>query len=323
SGACIGDRLPAALEAFAQILLEPHLPAAELANVKQLALQELRSIEDEPSSKVMVELSERFYPEPFGRSSLGTIDGVQAVTPEGLRNYFENTFVPDRAIIGVSGSFDFETIAKTVQDRFGGWRGSSGSLRIGERSRTSKTYHLQRDTAQMQIALAYPAASIDDDDYYVARVMTALLSGGMHGRLFIEVREKRGLVYSVRASHSAARGRGGIFAYAGTTLDNAETCLSVMLTELRGVATDISDEELARAKADIKSRLVIQSESSSIRASQLVNDWWSMGRVRSLEEIKQAVDAVSKEAIVRYLERFPVSPVTLVTLGKKPLELPQ
>jgi predicted Zn-dependent peptidase len=144
----------------------------------------------------------------------------------------------------------------------------------------------------------------------------------MAGRLFVEVREKRGLVYRVGSSHNASRGRAGVFASAGTTPENAEETLAVMLSEIRGLSSGASDDELQRAKADLKSRLIIQSESSSSRASTLINDWWNLKRVRTLEEIRQGIDAVTSADIEKYYQEVPVSPITLVTLGTKSLEVP-
>ncbi|MCB0323988.1 MAG: insulinase family protein [Bdellovibrionales bacterium] len=181
---------------------------------------------------------------------------------------------------------------------------------------------MERDTSQVQIALAFPSVAIEHPDYYTARVAVGVLSGGMAGRLFVEVREKRGLVYRVSASHSAARGRAAVFASAGTTPENAEETLAVMLRELRNMKEGASDEELKRAKADLKSRLIMQSELSSVRASAMVNDWWNLKRLRTLEEIKAAIDKVTSADISRHFEEHPFEPATLVTLGPKALSLP-
>jgi predicted Zn-dependent peptidase len=322
SGAMLGENLLKALELYSQVLLEPHLPGEELDSVKQLALQDLKALEDEPASKVMSELAREFYPYPFGRSQLGTEEGVKAVTIDALREHYREYLVPNNALIAVAGKFDWEAVKALIDSCFGNWRGKKERLTVGAFSRENKTYHLQRETSQLQIALAYPSVSFEHPDYYVAKVAVSVLSGGMAGRLFVEVREKRGLVYRISASHSAARNRAAIFASAGTTPENGEKTLSVMLDELTRVARDISDDELGRAKADLKSRLIMQSELSSVRCAALVNDWWNMGRLRTLEEIKTGIDAVTAEDIARHVKHHPVSPITLATLGPKKLEFP-
>lgn len=323
SASMIAEHLPRALELFSMMLLQAHLPEAELENVRSIALQEISALEDEPSSKVMHELAKRFYPHPFGRSQLGNEAGVKAISAESLRQFYENTFLAERLIIGVAGKFRWSEIVKVVERAFDPWRGGRPPLSVPELAKTGSVHHIQQDTHQVQLALAYPSVSFGDEDYYVSRVATGVLSGGMAGRLFIEVREKRGLVYRVGASHSAARGRGAMFAYAGTTPENSEECLNVIVTELRKLADGVTDEELARAKVDLKAALIMQSELSSIRSSALVNDSWNLGRIRTLEEIRNGIEEVSNEAIVRHLAAYPVSPITLVTLGPKQLELPK
>lgn len=322
SCAGLGSNLVPILGRYATVLLEPRLEAAELENVRLLALQELHALEDEPSSKVMVELGKAFYPEPYGRPQMGTPEGVQAISSESLRAYYERCFKPERSIIGIAGNFDFDAVVEVVGRSFGQWSGASEKPPLKPLPTVSKVHHIQRDTAQLQIALAFPSAQIDDPDYYAARLGVGVLSGGMAGRLFVEVREKRGLVYSVRASHNSAKGRAAVFCYAGTTPDNGEETLSVIMEQLRSVARGVEKDELERAKADIKSRLVMQSEPSASRAAQLVNDWWSLGRVRDIDEIKQGVDAVTTDDVARAAQRFPASAVTLATIGPQRLEIP-
>lgn len=322
SGAVLAENLHRALEIYSVVLLEPNFPEQELESVRQLALQDLRGLEDEPSSKAMAELAKLHYPAPFGRSQLGTEEGLLSVNRASLLKYYENNFSPEGTIIAVAGNFDWEETRAHIEKLFGGWKGASVRKEVGALSKVDQSFHLEKDTSQLQIALASPSVGIEHPDYYTAKVAVGVLSGGMSGRLFIEVREKRGLVYRVSASHSAARNRAAIFASAGTTPENGEETLDVMLRELRNLQAGASPEELQRAKADIKSRLIMQSELSSARVNGLVNDWFNLGRLRSLEEIKKGIDEVTSEDIVRYSKSFPFSPVSLVTLGSKALSIP-
>lgn len=319
----LAENLLQAIGLFGIMLRRPHLPGEELESVRQLALQELKSLEDEPSSKVMVELARQFYTFPYGRCQLGTVEGLTALNITALRHYYDEHFIPEHLVFGVAGKFDWKEVVNTVEQAFGSWSGTKNLLPAAGSRNLSSSHHIDRDTNQIQIALAYPSASLDSSDYYVAKVGVGVLSGGMAGRLFVEVREKRGLVYRVSASHSAAKGRAAVFCYAGTTPENAEETLQVVMRELRNLGNGITEDELQRSKADIKSRVIIQSELSSVRATAIVNDWWNLGRIRSVEEIKSGIDAVTAAGIKQHLEEFPVHPVTLAVLGPKKLELPQ
>ncbi len=321
SAAMLPENLEKTLALYSQVLLEPRFPAEELENVRQLALQELDALEDAPSSKVMVELGKNFYPDPFGRCQIGTVAGVNAVTADSLRKHFKTQFVADGVIIGVAGKFNWESVCRIIERDYSAWTGKKTPLKPPVLGKESKNVHLTQKTSQLQIALAYPSTPVEHPDYYVGRVAVSVLSGGMAGRLFIEVREKRGLVYSVSASHSAAHSRGAVYAYAGTTPENGQSCLEVMIAELKKLGEGVSVEELKRAKADLKSRVVMQGEISSARALAIVNDWWNFGRLRPLEEIKESIEKVADADIRRHLIEFPVSPITLVTLGPTGLDL--
>ena len=319
--AVLGENLPKLLRITAEVILNPHLPETELDNVRALGLQNLMAIEDEPSVKANIELSKEFYPDPFGRYSLGTIEGVKNITRDSLKAHYQKYIVPEKTIIGVAGKFDWEQVVSTLTESFADWKGSASVVERQKLREENHYQHLEKETSQVQIALAYPSVSYGHPDYYVAKVATGVLSGGMSGRLFIEVREKRGLVYRVAANHSAMPGFGGVFAFAGTTPENAQQTLDVILVELRKMKEGVKEEELARAKADLKSRLVMQGEITAIRAAGLLADWWNLGRIRPLEEIKQGIDQVSNQDIIRHANDFPIRAVTLVSLGPKKISL--
>jgi predicted Zn-dependent peptidase len=163
---------------------------------------------------------------------------------------------------------------------------------------------------------------VTDPDYYNARAAAAVLSGGMSSRLFTEVREKRGLCYSVYAFHETFKTQGSMLAYAGTRAERAQETLDVTLAELTRLKDGIEDDEIDRVKAGLKSSLILQEESTGARAGAIATDWYYLSRVRSFDEIQAVIDGLTPAKILAYLERCPVRDVTLVTLGPSPLALP-
>ena len=145
----------------------------------------------------------------------------------------------------------------------------------------------------------------------------------MSARLFTEVREKRGLCYSVYASYHTLRDRGGVFCYAGTTAERAQETLDVTLGELTRLAEGVETQELDRLKARIKSALIMQQESSSARSSSLARDWYHLGRARTLDEVGRRIDELTCASINAYLAEHPPRDFTIVTLGRSALEVPQ
>ena len=165
--------------------------------------------------------------------------------------------------------------------------------------------------------MAIPFPTFGDPDYYAASVTSEIFGGGMTARLFREVREQRGLVYSVAAMFAPNGAYGAEFVYAGTTPEKAPETVRVVLDELRKLGADgVTDDELARAKVQLKSELVMRGESSSARMASLARSWWFERKLTTIHEIKEAIDAVTREQIANLLRRYPPTDrLTIAAIG--------
>jgi predicted Zn-dependent peptidase len=161
-----------------------------------------------------------------------------------------------------------------------------------------------------------------DPKYLQAWAAVGVLSGGMSSRLFTEVREKRGLCYSVSASLQTQLTRARVLCYAGTTTERAQETLDVTYSELLRLRQGIEQSELGRLKARIKSGLIMQQESTSGRSGSIARDWYHLGRVRTLDELGRQVDELTAHSINEYLDEHPPSDFTFATLGPQPLKIP-
>lgn len=320
-GATLARNLTPALEIYADTLRRPHLPDDQFEPCRLIALQELAAVEDEPAHKVMLELRRRHFPDPWGRPSQGEQASLEALTLADVQNHFRRVYRPNGTILGIAGRLDWERLKDEVGRLLGDWP-ALADPKIEERPIGRPREHLAHESNQTQIALAYPSVAYRDDDYYVASAAVGVLGDGMSSRLFTEVREKRGLCYSVYASHGTLLDRGSVFCYAGTSADRAQETLDVMLREIVRLAEGIEPGELDRLKARIKSSLIMQQESTSARSALLTRDWYFLGRVRTLDEVEAIVDGLSANEINRYLASHPPQQFTIVTLGSKALEVP-
>ncbi len=257
-GATLGLYLSDALAVYADILLRPALPDGEWQPARDLALQSLESLEDAPARKMFVQLRREYFTSGHGRSPMGTREGLNAISLEDLRADHANRYKPEGAILALAGNFDFEQIAAQIEALFADWEGAAPEIEAPKPVETPVFQHIEQDTAQQQIGVAYAGVPSTDVDFYAYRVATSILSGGMGARLFTEVREKRGLVYSVSASASAHRGVGFSLAYAGTTPARAQETLDVLLAELVKIGDGVSENELERAKIGMLSSMVMQ-----------------------------------------------------------------
>lgn len=310
------SNLAEALALYSDVILKPHLSNEQFTPARQLALEGVLALPDEPRQMVMLELRERFYPSPLGRSTVGQIDELERLTAERTREIIKTSFNIPQTILTVAGKYDFAAVCKQIGHAFGGCQGTEpNGVVIG--ARAGQYTHIPNDGAQVHIGMMTETARFPDDDYYNARVATSVLSGGMSARLFTEVREKRGLCYAIGARYHSLKDAAGIMCYAGTTPDKAQETLDVIVAEFKRLAEGMSNDELDRAKVGLESSLIMQSESSGSRAGAIGSDYYMLGRVRSLDEIKERIEATSVESIVDFLRRHPFEDFTVVTIGPR------
>lgn len=321
SGATLKDNLHAALILFADLLRRPHLPADQLDAGRNTCLQELRAIDDEPGQKLMIELRRRRYPDPWGRSSLGNETGLRAAVIDDVRQFHTGHYCPGGTILAVAGNFDWQRLCDHVENFFADW----DSVAIAEPNGADDQpvgNHVAFSSSQSHVGIAYPTIPYRHPDYFQAWAAVGVLSSGSSSRLFTEVRERRGLCYTVHASLHTQRDRAAVLCYAGTTAERAQETLNVTVGELMRLGKGIQQCELDRLKARIKSALIMQQESTSARSGALARDWYHLGRARSLNEIGRLVDALSAETINNFLLQNPPRDLIVVTLGPQPLEVP-
>ncbi len=321
SAAMLADNLYPALSMYADLVRRPYFSDDELEESRLVCLQEIRSLEDDLAQKVMQRLRYRTYPEPWGRLSSGSGAGIEAITRDDVLQFHQQHYAPQNAILSVAGKFDWAELVDQVESLLGDWQAPSSTPTTADRS-AIRYEHLQHESNQMQIGIAYETVPYRDPDYFQARGAVGILSGGMSSRLFTEVREKRGLCYTVYASYHSLRDEARILSYSATSTDRAQETLDVMLAEIARLADGIHESELRRLKAGIKSALIMQQESSAARCSAMAGDWYHLGRLRNIQEINEAIDGLSCESINRFLAEHPPGDFCVVTLGERPLEAP-
>ena len=187
---------------------------------------------------------------------------------------------------------------------------------------TSRVALEHQEGKQEHLALMFPFPNYTDPDYYAAMVIGEVLGGNMASRLFVEVREKRGLVYSVSASNVSHRHIGAMRIYAGTTPQQAHECLQVIVDQLRLLEQKgITADELERAKVQLKSETIMRSEGSGARMGAIARSWWYERQIRTIQQVKELIDAVTLDQVMAVLRRFsPLAPLVVAGIG--PLDEP-
>ncbi|MCH2123380.1 MAG: insulinase family protein [Pirellulaceae bacterium] len=320
-GAMVADKIYEALAIYCDLIRRPHLPEDQFEDGRLVCLQEIQSAEDDLPQKVMQEVRRRQYGEPFGRPAHGRLDCVQAINGSDVQAFVTENYQPQDCILSVAGKIDWPRLREHIQSLWGDWQPVPLAA-IQEQTPLYGYRHFNHDSTQTHLGISYSSVPYPDDDYYQARGAVGVLSDGMSSRLFTEVRENRGLCYTVFASCHSLRNRGCVVCYSGTTTDRAQETLDVMVAELKRLADGIEVGELRRLKARIKSALIMQQESSASRSSSIAADWYFLQRVQTLDEISQKIDVLSCESINEYLRKNPPGDFTVVTLGEQPLEMP-
>lgn len=320
SSTMLGSRLPDALPLLADMVLRPRFDEASIEPVRDLCLQSIESLADDPQERVSILLKEKHAPAPLNRSGMGTVEGLEALDRDALVEGWRERARPEGAVLAVAGAATMDDLAPRLDRLLQGWSGRAPDL-AAQRPAPRGAHHETDETNQVHIALAYDAPAEPSADAPLERVVNAVLSGGMSGRLFTEVREKRSLCYSVYSSYATERDFGRVVAYAGTTPERAQQTLDVMLGELRRINGSVNKgggvekSEFERAVTGLKSRIVMSGESTDARAAALAADWRRLGRPRSLADLSAEVDSVTRGAVNDYLERRSLGRMTLATIG--------
>lgn len=317
-----GDVLPESIQILGNLVQRPHLPESQLEDSRCLCMQELRSLDDEPSHRCFTELKRFRFPLPYGRISQGTLSGLEAIDHQSVVKFVADQYTPQGSILAVAGKFDWPQLCDWVEEEMGSWSGSCPASLPGLQP-VYGSRHVDHGSSQTHFALAYECASYSDPQYYEARALVGVLSDGMSSRLFTELREKRGLVYSVFANCFSLAGQGSVLCYAGTTTNRAQDTLQVLLETIHSLGQGIQDDELERLKNRIRSSMVFEQESSMARSSQIASDWFYLGRVPDRQEVSDRINALSAEGLMEYFIAHRPKNFSLVTVGSQPLEFPE
>ncbi|MHA1549309.1 MAG: M16 family metallopeptidase [Alphaproteobacteria bacterium] len=287
------------LDILGDILRNSVFDADELEREKHVILQEIGAARDTPDDLVFDLFTEAAYPDqPIGRSILGTTATVSGAERGMLDQYLQRHYRGPSMVVAAAGALDHELLV----ERVGYWFGDIGA----DNPPAVKTAHYvggerfeHRDLMEAQIVLGFQGCSYASDDYYTAQLLAGVLGGGMSSRLFQEVREKRGLCYSIYAFHWSFADTGIFGVHAATSPQDVKTLIPVVLDELAHAAAHIGEADLARAKAQLRAGLLMTLEHPASRAGQLARQMQLYGRPISTEELLERTGAITTDDIQR------------------------
>ena len=285
-----------ALDVLADILSEPTFDPEELRREQNVITQEIGATEDAPDDLVFDRLQETAFPDqPIGRSILGTPDTVRSFSAKSLRTYLARNYRAPNMLVAAAGAVDHAQIVAEAEHRVASFVGPDAPqpepAKFGGGTRVET-----RDLEQVHIALALQGVPVRDPSLYSLQVFTSVLGGGMSSRLFQEVREIRGLCYTIQAFHMPYSDTGLFGLYAGTDEADAPELMRVVIDQIESATETLNEAEISRAKAQMKAGLLMALESSEARLGQIARQMLAFGRPIPLDEIVAKVEAVTVES---------------------------
>ncbi len=308
--------VPLALDVIADIVLNPIFDEREIEVERGVILQEIGQALDTPDDIIFDWLQEKAYPDqPLGRTILGPAERVRAFTREDLSAFVAEQYGPGQMILAAAGAVDHDALVREAENLFGHLSPvvsptPDEARFLGGETRTVKALE------QAHFALALEGPNYGAKTLHTAQIYAGALGGGMSSRLFQEIREKRGLCYTIFAQAGAYADTGMMTIYAGTSEDQLAELALVTLDELKRAASDMTEEEVARARAQMKAGLLMGLESPSSRAERLARMVQIWGRVPDLPEVIDRIDAVTTREVKEFAEVMAVqAPAALALYG--------
>lgn len=309
------EDVPLAVDILADILQNSTFDPEEFAREKTVVLQEISQSADTPDDIVFDYFQAKAYPDQaIGRPILGTAEKVNAVTRETLDGFMKSNYTPSRMIVSAGGKVDHDEFVRLAADAFGGLKPAEG-LTAADFMYQGGEHRENKDIEQVNLLLGFSGVSFYDDDYYTSHLLSTIFGGGMSSRLFQEIREKKGLVYSIY-SFSSSYTKGGTFGvYAGTGEDEAAEVLPAVCTEIRRICENVTPEELARAKAQLKASVLMSLEHPSARSEQNAGHLLTYGRIVEKAEVLRKIAGVTEGDVLDLARRIFSGKPTLAALG--------
>jgi predicted Zn-dependent peptidase len=311
----LAEDVPMGIDLLADILQHSTFVEAELARERTVVLQEIGQVHDTPDDLVFDLFQETAFPDqPLGRSILGPAEVIAGLPRGALLDYMGEHYRPGRMVLAGAGMIEHEALVGLAERLFRDLpAGAPGTAepavyRGGER-------RIERDLEQVHLLLGFEGLPATDPDFYALQVYSTMLGGGMSSRLFQEVRESRGLAYSVFSYASCYRDTGLLGIYAGTGEDEVSELVEVVAEEVRKLEATLSPAELRRARAQLKASVLMALESCSAVCEDLARQLLVHGRRLPPEEVIARIEAVDEDAIRRVARRITAHPLTVTAIG--------
>ena len=313
------ERLDLALDILSEIVWGPALRAEDVDAERQVILEEIRMRDDTPDDLVHELFGAALFPgDPLGREVLGTKESIESMTPEAIAGYHRRHYRPGNVVVAAAGNLTHDHVVERVSAHLDGVGGERPARPDLAHLPPESLALLERPTEQAHVVLGMRALSRHDPDRYALMVLNQVLGGGMSSRLFQEVRERRGLAYSVYSYRHSFQDAGALAVYVGTAPERMDESLAVVEAELARIVAEggVDTRELEASKGHLKGSMALSLESSISRMHRIGSSELTLGEVPTLDDLVARIEAVEASDIARVVERVLAGPDrTLAVVG--------
>jgi predicted Zn-dependent peptidase len=315
----LDEHLPVAIDILSDLVLNPVFDPKDITREKGVILEEIKMDEDNPDYLVHEIFTQNFWKDhPLGKPILGTKETVRSFKQENLLDFYHQSFAPNNVIISAAGNLNHKRFVDLIQQRFAALTSvPNGHHQPAPLVTPRIITRNKKSLEQVQICIGVPSHPISHEKRYVSYVLNTVLGGGMSSRLFQKIREDQGLAYSIYSDLNPYRDTGCLTVYAGTSFESTEKVIDSVLAEFRELKSKpIADEELRRAKDQLKGSLMLSLESSTSRMSNLARQEMYFERFFTLDETIDQIEAVTAEEISEMSNHlFQLDKVAITALG--------
>ncbi|WP_217594572.1 pitrilysin family protein [Cohnella sp. GbtcB17] len=314
----LDQHLPIAVDILSDMFFESQLAEEELAKEKNVILEEIAMYDDTPDDTVHdLASTAAFGDHPLAYSILGTAERLHAMGPDDLRDYMKRRYTIENTVVSLAGNVD-ESVLELLEKHFGAFAIHSEAPTLSAPAfRPDALFHAKK-TEQNHLCLTFPGCPIDDPKMYAMTLLNNALGGGMSSRLFQEIREKRGLAYSVYSYHTSYADSGLFTVYAGTAPKQTRDVYDLTMEMLNeAYANGLSEAEVSRGKEQLKGNLILSLESTSSRMNRLGKNELMLGRHLTLDEMIERIEAVTMDDVANMMKRIMSQPAALALVGSQ------
>ncbi len=303
----LDEHVPLALDILSDLVLNPVFDSKEISRERGVILEEIKMDEDNPDYLVHEIFTQNFWKDhPLGKPILGTKETVRRFEQDILQSYWSRFFIPNNMIVAAAGNVNHERLVELVKERFAGLApGKNGFHQTAPKVHPRIVMRNKKALEQVQICVGVPSHPISDERRYSSYILSTVLGGGMSSRLFQNIREQQGLAYAIYSELNPYRDTGCLSVYAGTSREAAPKVVQSIVAEYHNLkTTPIPEDELRRAKDQLKGSLMLSLESSSARMSNLARQEMYFDRFIGLDEIIERIEAVTAQDLMQIANEF-------------------